>query len=585
MNATAHQDNRSPRKTRGVYYTPPALADFVAERLLRAAGDDVTRLRVLDPACGDGALLAAVQQQLAAAQGTQKAEKAFDPQRLREIAARQLFGVDRDPRAIERAHQRLLGVAQRGMPAGELRRNFRCGDSLLGSQPATRQSELEELPPTANRFEWRTAFPDVWGTKGGGFDLIVANPPFVNIRRMRQAYDGPTRDWLRRRYLSARGNYDLYVLFIERALELLAPGGRCAMIVPNKLAAQAYATRCRALLRDETTIESIVDVSAARLFPTAGVYPYVVQFQARQPTAQSQLHVLRVPAAARLQNPLSVARPLQSELSEQAFELFGSLDVEQRVATLPLDKVARLHSGASGFAAQQIAEHLHESRADDYRPLADDSELRDGVKPSGAASLSGWEFIVSGNIDRYRIQNGNVRYMKRRYQRPVLDCRCPLTSAKCTLYSEPKIVIAGMTRRLEAAWDAQGRALGVQVYAARDCHVEPGYLLALLNSKLLTYLFRLRFSGKVLAGDYLAINKGPLGQLPIRQIAAGDRTAARRRDALRTLVAERQQTRLPPSEATRIDRQIDHHVAALYGLTSEEQARIDEAIADEARGP
>ena len=47
-----------------------------------------------------------------------------------------------------------------------------------------------------------------------------------------------------------------------------------------------------------------------------------------------------------------------------------------------------------------------------------------------------------------------------------------------------------MSRRLEAAWDDRGLALGVQVFAASEFQVDPFYLLALLNSKLLSYLFR-----------------------------------------------------------------------------------------------
>ena len=72
-----------------------------------------------------------------------------------------------------------------------------------------------------------------------------------------------------------------------------------------------------------------------------------------------------------------------------------------------------------------------------------------------------------------------------------------------------------MSRRLEAAWDDRGLALGVQVFAASEIQVDPFYLLALLNSKLLSYLFATRFAAKRLSGGYFAINKGQLAKLPI----------------------------------------------------------------------
>ena len=46
----------------------------------------------------------------------------------------------------------------------------------------------------------------------------------------------------------------------------------------------------------------------------------------------------------------------------------------------------------------------------------------------------------------------------------------------------------------------------------------PLYLLGVLNSRLLSYLFRIRFQAKHLAGGFLAINKGQLAKLPIRVI-------------------------------------------------------------------
>ena len=125
-------------------------------------------------------------------------------------------------------------------------------------------------------------------------------------------------------------------------------------------------------------------------------------------------------------------------------------------------------------------------------------------------------FITSGNIDRYRVSMGDVRYMQRKFRDPVLPVASHLlTPAKRRLFAEPKIVVAGMSRRLEAAWCDQPLALGVQVFAAAEIQVDPFYLLALLNSRLLSHLFRTRFSAKRLAGGYLSVNKGQLARLSI----------------------------------------------------------------------
>jgi hypothetical protein len=221
--------------------------------------------------------------------------------------------------------------------------------------------------------------------------------------------------------------------------------------------------------------------------------------------------------------------------------------VETRVETRALEELCALHSGTTGFVAQEVAAELRESR-------------RDGT--------AAFPFITSGNIDRYGVQLGNVRYMKRRFSDPVLqrDCRL-LTEAKRRLFAEPKIVIAGMSRRLEAAWHTGPLALGVQVFAAAECAVDPFYLLAVLNSKLLSHLFRTRFAAKRLGGGYLSVNKGQLAQLPI---AVGEQAVVRKIANLGRRLSER-------GSDLALEEQVDRLVYRLYGLKPQEIGIVERA--------
>src|SRR5205823_1764999 len=142
-------------------------------------------------------------------------------------------------------------------------------------------------------------------------------------------------------------------------------------------------------------------------------------------------------------------------------------------------------------------------------------------------------------------------FRSRDYSRPRLLLDIPeLTAAKRRLFASPKIVVAGMSRRLEAAWDGRGLALGVQVFAVSDCQLDPFYLLALLNSKLLSYLFATRYAAKRLSGGYLAINKGQLARLPIAMPHARDRRAQQRAERL---------AELAPVWHSDCDTEIDRH--------------------------
>lgn len=78
------------------------------------------------------------------------------------------------------------------------------------------------------------------------YDFIVLNPPYVAITALSE--DEKAR--YRARYATARGRFDLYVLFFEQALRNLAPGGRLVFITPEKYLYVETAGPLRDLLAD-----------------------------------------------------------------------------------------------------------------------------------------------------------------------------------------------------------------------------------------------------------------------------------------------------------------------------------------------
>jgi hypothetical protein len=142
------------RKTSGSYYTPDSLVqeliksalDPVIEQRLTSRPDNpieaLLSIRVMDPACGSGHFLLAAARRLAeklaqlrSLEGRQ--EGAVRPQdyrhALREVVARCIFGVDRNPMAIELARTALwLEGFEEGRPLGFLDHHLQVGDALLG---------------------------------------------------------------------------------------------------------------------------------------------------------------------------------------------------------------------------------------------------------------------------------------------------------------------------------------------------------------------------------------------------------------------------------------------------------------------
>lgn len=294
----------------------------------------------------------------------------------------------------------------------------------------------------------------------GGFDIVVGNPPYVNARTISQA----DKAYLREHYPQLHGAYDLYVAFLLRGRQLLKEHGRYGWIVPNKFLVADYARQARDFLAGESRT-TVIDVSTGEVFSRVGVYPIILLGQPGHTG----------PAAA---GPVS-RKARHRTLAERGF---------------------RINAGTTGFAAQAIKGLLNEDNR-------------------------GIPFAVSGSVDRYELDTSSVRYMKDRYANPHIELGSPVVAAsKYRFWQAPKIVIAGMTRRIEAVYLESPLALGVGAYGIYDfAGYEPYAVTAVLNSTFMSGYLRATFHHKHLAGGYLAINKSTIEQLPMvdRETLAG----------------------------------------------------------------
>jgi hypothetical protein len=147
-------------------------------------------------------------------------------ERLRAIIEHNLYGVDIMPEAVEicrmRLWLRLAGRVERREYLRDLRFNIHAGDALTGSLDQFDDAGEQISGNRPQPLRWRATFPNIMAA--GGFDVVIGNPPYV-------ARSGLKDDPVLRCYRTATtGN--LYALVIERALNLLRPGGWLGVIVP-----------------------------------------------------------------------------------------------------------------------------------------------------------------------------------------------------------------------------------------------------------------------------------------------------------------------------------------------------------------
>ncbi len=247
------------RKAGGVYYTPGYIVDYIVDNTIGAllrdrSPEQAAQLRVLDPACGSGSFLTGAYDYLLDwhLKEYQKAPERYrnrlrrvvggyvlDIREKRRILLDNIYGVDLDQNAVEVSKLSLLlkmlenehetlDIDEPLLP--DLSGNIKWGNSLIGSDffsPAELAAKDDEELYRVKPFDWA-------GTAGfgaimaaGGFDAVIGNPPYGAW------FDAEQGAYFANGYAVFKGVKDVYVTFMEKAIELAAPKGLVSYIVPS----------------------------------------------------------------------------------------------------------------------------------------------------------------------------------------------------------------------------------------------------------------------------------------------------------------------------------------------------------------
>ena len=305
--------------------------------------------------------------------------------------------------------------------------------------------KIINLAENSNFFLWHTWFSDVFNRDDKeGFDIVIGNPPYVSAVNM--ARTNEEKLLYKQSYPEATGAYDMYVLFLLLGAKLSS--NIYCWIIPNKLLVADYAKKTLHKLKAECGLEKTIDVSVYDVFKNASVYPIIV-----------------------LGNKVSHERFNSYFLNNYTDLIDNRLNKKESVKESNKVRLSLLGlkvcSGATGFEAQKIKENVCEIDNNHTIP-----------------------FTVSGNIDRYVFNNTNVRYMKDKYSRAFIYLDSNITESKQEMWKNPKIIIAGMTKKIEACYVDTPLAIGVGVYAIYDfAGYNPFYILGILKIPRVQQIF------------------------------------------------------------------------------------------------
>ena len=603
------------KKAGGVYYTPTYIVDYIVKqtvgRLLESQSPkDAAKLKILDPACGSGSFLIGAYQFLLdwhlawyTANDPEKHAKGKDARLYRakegwrltaaerkRILVNNIHGVDIDAQAVEvtklslllkvlegetdetlNAQMRLFH--ERALP--DLDGNIKCGNSLIGPDFFYGRLDLDdEERRRINAFDWRAEYPQVF--KSGGFDAVIGNPPYVDSEWM-TSYQPSERQYCAYRYVAASGNWDIFCVLIEKALELTRSCGMASFIVPNKLGSAGYATGARRLVANDNRLISLRDFSSVPVFPVA-VYPIVFVTSKDKPKGDCVVRyekmALTESGSINALHKVDLAYKEYFGSADKSWPVFSGIDGVRLMAKISqrhsrLDQVGNVVGAATVAEAYQIAPLLHDE-----------------------AKGKGLKFINSGIIDRYAFHWGDFdcRYLKKAYRHPRLSLSDldGISPKRAKQASTPKIIIAGMTKVLECGVDLRGEFVAGKSTSVIFSNIDLRYLAGLLNSRLVNFYYNTTYGGDKLSGGYLRIGPPQLSTIPVATVNLESSHDRARHDRMVALVEQMLQLHrdlaaaktahdktLAERQIAATDKQIDRLVYELYGLTEEEIAVVE----------
>jgi len=291
------------KKAGGVFYTPQYIVDYivdntVGELIKGKTPNQIAKLKILDPACGSGSFLLRAYQKLLDYHleyylNLKKAPKEVyyigkdNVPRLtirekKRILTNNIYGVDIDVNAVEvtklslllkvledenkdvlEAQQKLY--QEKVLP--NLSSNIKCGNSLIGTDILEQEELTHEEILELNPFDWEVEFPHIFANNG--FDAVIGNPPYIRIQTM----DSTSIKYYKNNYsTSSKGNYDIYIVFVEKALKLLNGGGVFGYILPHKFFTAKYGMPLRKLISENNNLNRIIHFGDQQVFDSATTY-------------------------------------------------------------------------------------------------------------------------------------------------------------------------------------------------------------------------------------------------------------------------------------------------------------------------
>jgi hypothetical protein len=580
-------EDPSVRKKHGIYYTPEFVVDYIVRNTLGEllknckTVDEVSKIKVLDPACGSGSFLIKAfdvikewydnynkQNRLAATPNTLDAHFQVVPNVEEKILTENLYGVDLDPQAVEITILNLsLKAVKTKKKLPYMGDHIKCGNSIIFDQPEKMKEFFGENWIEKKPFNWKDEFPEVFAQ--GGFDVLIGNPPYYSME---------TRPAEEQRYFQNtkpdlyRGKNDVYYYFIAYGLDLLKDKGMLGFIVERYWLEATYGDKLRYTILNKATIKKIIDFGKLQIFRDSGNHTCICIFSKNMENEERSNNITKVARVTTWnKSPEELLNYIESHWDDKHFE-----DASVHIFNLPQNTLSSKQWVLATLKTQDVLEKMTRTS---WR-LSELCEIEQGQKSglNKAFSVVGAQIrendlekqllrkmIKNSDIRRYYIdwkgryliyttdETGIEKYPNiKKYLEKFHSQLIKRAEAKDNLYSwyrlqRPrrqklfdaleKIVVPYRAPENRFAYDDQqffndGGDIRI-IVPKPECLVDIKYVLGCLNSKALNFFYR--FIGRP-KGEVLEYFVEPLAKLPIAKIDFSSTFEKRRHDELVELV-------------------------------------------------
>jgi len=396
-----------------------------------------------------------------------------------------------------------------------------------------------------------------------GFDVVIGNPPYLSALDFSKIYGETIRKQLNANYISAKGAYDIFILFIEKGLNLSNQHGWLTYITPNKYLSAKYAVSIRDYILNTASLEHLVDVSSIRVFKEASVYP-IISFFGKKRQIKKSIKVM-LPQDKNVEKfELSdfystfVDSDMLKLLPENiwGFLLSNNVNLLSKIiiGTKPLEEFGNINATSTAGEAEQYGKNF----VNEHLP-------------------NSLKVINTGTIDRYESLWGKREMTHARIQflTPYLSLeKASVSTRRKNIFQSPKIIFAKMAKTCEAYLDLNGEYASVNT----NCFYQPKYNISLqficgfCNSRFFMFLYQQLFGALKMSGGYYQFQAPQLRTMPLKKATSIQQTT------ITNIVDQILTTKRtnPIADTSALEAQIDQLVYQLYGLTEEEIKIVEE---------